>query len=205
MNAGLFHTAFLAAAETFLNGLIALDPAMPSKLAPLAGKTLRVECTVPPASFNMLVCQKSILLMQGEADTATATVQGSAATLLGMLAGNDPAAQRNNRTAISGDTAFLQSLQDVLANLDVDWEYQLSKVIGDIPTQAVSDSLAGTREFARQSAANMRDDLDAWLHEEKKLFPDASQLETFYKAVDRLRLRVDRLEARTNSLLQGQH
>ncbi len=208
MNAGLFHSVFLASSETLLNSLIAMDAAMPTKLHPLASKMLRVECDFPPLSFNMLVSENSILLMQGEADAANARVKGSAAALAGLLADNvksiDRGSARNNRAVISGDTDFLQDLKGVLTRLDIDWEYQLSKVIGDIPTQVVSDCLAGTREFARQSADNLRDDLDAWLHEEKKLFPDASQLETYLRAVDRLRLSVDRLEARTNRLMADQ-
>ncbi len=208
MNAWLFHSVFLASSETLLNSLIAMDTAMPTKLHPLVGKMLRVECDFPPLSFNMLVSEKSILLMQGEADTANAKVKGSAAALAGLLADNvksiDRGSARDNRAVISGDTDFLQDLKGVLTRLDIDWEYQLSKVIGDIPTQVVSDCLAGTREFARQSADNLRDDLDVWLHEEKKLFPDASQLETYFRAVDRLRLSVDRLEARTKRLMADQ-
>ena len=46
--------------------------------------------------------------------------------------------------------------------------------------------------------ANLRDDIDAWLHEEKKLLPDSVELDAFYQAIDTLRLRADRLEARIN-------
>ena len=200
MNAGLFNTAILSAIETFLNGLLSMDPATPARLEKLSGKTLRVQCEFPAMTLNLLVSGERILLMGGNDGSANATVSGRAPALLKLLARKSTAQLRDDGVVIGGDTGFLIDLQQILANLDVDWEYQLSRFIGDIPTQAISDGIAGTQKFARQAAGNLRDDIDAWLHEEKQLFPDRMELEGFYRAVDNLRLRVDRLEARTRRL-----
>lgn len=200
MNPGLLQTALLSAAESCLNRLLALDAASGPRLQKLAGRSLRVECTFPPLAFNLLVNDGTLMLLQGEDRGATATVRGSAAALVKLLVTKDISSARAAGINIQGDTGFLADLQAVLTDLDVDWEYQLSRIIGDIPTQAVSDTIAGTEKFARQTAGNLRDDLDAWLHEEKRLFPDRTELEGFYRAVDQLRLRTDRLEARVKRL-----
>jgi len=197
MNAGLFSTAILSAAETFLNGLLTLDPPTPARLAKLSGKTLRVQCQLPAMNLNLLVSGGRILLLGGDGGSADATVSGKAHALLKLLVNKESAGWREDGIVISGDTGFLDDLQQILFGLDVDWEYQLSRFIGDIPTQAISDSVTGTKNFVRKSADSLRDDMDAWLHEEKRLFPDRTELEGFYRAVDNLRLRVDRLEART--------
>lgn len=203
MNAGLLPTAFLSAAESFLNGMLALDPASTARLAALSGKSLHVECTFPPVAFIMLVTDDGILMLRDNGVDATASLRGSAGALLGLLVNKGNRARRDARMTFSGDAGFMEAFQDALVNLDVDWEYRISKFIGDIPTQAISDGVAGARDFARKSAANLREDLDAWLHDERRLFPDGVELARFYTAVDRLRLRIDRLEARTARLQAG--
>lgn len=200
MNAGLFQTAILSAAEACLNGLLSLDAAAATRLEKLSGKVLQVQCDMPAWCFHLLISDGRIMLMQGDEPTADASVRGKASALLKLLARGNTAGLREYGIVISGDSGFLNALQQVLQNLDVDWEYQLSKFIGDIPTQAISDGVTGAKKFARQSASNLRDDIDAYLHEEKKLFPDKAQLEQFYRAVDALRLRADRLEARVTRL-----
>lgn len=200
MSASLLQTAILSALEGFLNQVIALDPAAGGKLAPLSGKVLRVRCELPLLTMNVLVDEKRLVLMGGDSLDADATVSGKGSALARLLLSGDNGNLRDAGVSISGDTSFLSALQGVLKDLDVDWEYQLSKVLGDIPTQALSDTLAGSRQFVSQSSANLRDDIDAWLHEEKKIFPDSTELDAFYQAIDALRLRADRLEARINRL-----
>jgi ubiquinone biosynthesis protein UbiJ len=200
MNAGLFQSAILSTVETCLNGLLSLDAAAGARLETMSGKVLQVQCEMPNLRFHLLVSDGRILLMQGDALTADASIRGRASALLKLLVRGNTAGLREDGIVISGDSGFLNALQQILQNLDVDWEYQLSKFIGDIPTQAISDGITGAQNFVRQSAANLRDDIDAYLHEEKKLFPDKAQLEQFYVAVDSLRLRADRLEARVARL-----
>lgn len=203
MHAGLFQSAILSIAETCLNGLLSLDAAAVARLETLSGKVLQVQCEMPALCFHLLVSDGRIMLMQGDALAADASIRGRASALLKLLARGNTAGLREDGVVISGDTGFLNALQHVLQNLDVDWEYQFSKFIGDMPTQAISDGITGAQNFVRRSAANLRDDIDAYLHEEKKLFPDKAQMEQFYLAVDALRLRADRLEARVTRLHQA--
>jgi len=198
MSASLLQTAILSGLEGFLNQVITLDPAAASKLAPLTGRILCVRCELPAITMNVLVDADRLVLMGGDNLDADATVSGRGTALARLLLFGDTANLRDAGVSITGDTAFLSALQGILKQLDVDWKYPLSKVLGDIPTQTVSDAAAGTRHFMRQGSANLRDDIDAWLHEEKKLLPDSVELDAFYQAIDTLRLRADRLEARIN-------
>ena len=204
MGANLLQTAILSAAESFLNGILSLDPVATSALQKLSGKSLRVECELPPMSINLVLSDGSIMLLGSQQHQhADATVRGKGHALLKLLTQDSVANLRDSGVTVSGDTGFLNALQSILKNLDVDWEYRLSKLLGDIPTQALSDAMAGTRKFTSQSANNLRDDIDAWLHEEKKLFPQKNELAMFYQDIDKLRLRADRLEARVRKLGAG--
>lgn len=200
MSAGLFQSAILSTTEAFINRLLGLDAAAVAKLKKLSGKRLHINCEFPAISCNLVISDSSIMLLQGDGSHADAKVSGKASGLARLLLTNTDNKLHDAGVVISGDTAFLADLQQILKGLDVDWEYRLSRIIGDIPTQAISDSISGTVRFSKRASSNLRDDIDAWLHEEKNLFPARSQLQAFYSAVDNLRLRVDRLEARTRKL-----
>ena len=79
-------------------------------------------------------------------------------------------------------------------------EYELSKIIGDIPTQAVSDSLTIARKFTNKTKQRVIQDVDTYLHDETKAFPSIAEVTGFYQSIDALRLRVDRLQSRVDRL-----
>lgn len=200
MVAQLINAAVLSTAESVVNRYIALDPAAVNKLSALAGKVLRVHCNLPSLTINMLVAQDRLVFSHGETLDANTTVSGSLTALLSLLHDPEPSRLREKGIVITGNTALLTALQDLLANLNVDWEYQLSKFIGDIPTQLVSEGATTARKFGKRASSSLTRDFDVYLHEEKNLFPEASQLQSFYKDIDAFRLRVDRLESRTTRL-----
>lgn len=196
----LLQTALLAALETALNQAIALDPAAGNALGRLSGKMLRIQCTRPALAANVMVTDRGLQLGASDEIPADATVSGPPLALLKRLLTRDTDNLREDGIVIGGDTALVNALQEIFTDLDVDWEYRLSKVIGDIPTQLLSDGITSTSAFLKRTGENVVQDVDDYLHEEKKLFPDAVQLQGFYRRIDALRLRVDRLQARTAAL-----
>lgn len=205
MAVSLVVSAALAGMESLLNGLIHLDPAVAGKLARLSGKVLRVHCERPGLGIDVLVSDNRIVLRQfpdddtGKADT---TIRGTGAALAGLLVKRNTTNLKQDGITITGNTGLLVSLQDILQSLDIDWEYQLSHVLGDIPTQIVSDGVTRMEGFARSTRQNLQEDIDTYLHEEKKLFPAKTELDEFYKAIDALRLKADRLESRADRLVK---
>lgn len=196
----LLHSALLSALESCVNHVLALDPAAQKKLQPLAGKILRIHCERPDICVNIMVCEDQLLLTSNADFNADASIHGKLASLLKLLAARDTSRLREDGIVIQGDTGLINALQGIFSNMDVDWEFRLSKIIGDIPTQLLSDSLDAGKSFLKQSGRNLRQDVDDYLHEESRLFPSSVQLDRFYRSIDSLRLRVDRLQARTSRL-----
>lgn len=196
----LINAALLSTLETCLQQVLALDPAAGKKLAALSGNVLRIHCDLPAITADLVVSDDRLLLLQGGDVPADTEIRGSAAALLRLLAKRNTASLKADGVVITGDAGLLDSLRKILQDLDVDWEYRLSNVIGDVPTQTISDTLAAAGRFTRQAGANLRQDIDDYLHEEKKLFPAAAELERHYAGIDALRLRVDRLAARLRKL-----
>ena len=196
----LIHSTLLAGVESCLNQLLKLDPAARSRLEGISGKSLRVACEFPPFNATLLVSDDRILLSQESESPADVTVSGRAGALLKLLVKKDTASLHDDGVVITGNAGLLSKMQEILLGMEIDWEYQLSRFIGDIPTQAVSDGVAMTQAFVGDAGKNLQQDLDDYLHVEKKLFPSEEELAAFYESVDELRLRVDRLDSRISRI-----
>ncbi len=161
---------------------------------------MSIHCQSPDLLLNVLVCEQYLSLSGNEALQADITITGNASALIKLLLTRNTSSLKHDGIIITGDAGLLTKFQKILQNLDIDWEYQLSKFIGDIPTQFAHDSIHSAGQFAKKTRQNLQDDIDNYLHEEARLFPSATELNDFYESVDALRLRVDRLNSRTLKL-----
>jgi ubiquinone biosynthesis protein UbiJ len=200
MIASLLNAALLSGIETGINQIMAMDPRAEKQLASLSGKVLRIHCEPPGMSLNVLICDKGIMLSGNEELAYDAMIAGSPMSLLKRLVTRDTGNLQADGMELRGDTGVVNALQSIFSGMDVDWEYRLSKLIGDIPTQMLSDGLQHTSALARRTSQNVTRDVDAWLHEERKLVPSTAEVEQFYRRINSLRLHLDRLQARSNLL-----
>jgi len=193
----IFHSTIYSLIETGLNQALSLDPGTRKQMESLSGKCIRIHCQSPRLLLNILVCEQHLSLSANEALQADISIKGNASALMKLLVTRNTANLRQDGIVISGDVGLLGKFQAILQNLDIDWEYQLSKFIGDIPTQFTHDSINAAGRFAKKTRHNLEEDIDNYLHDETRLFPSEAELKDFYKSVDVLRLRVDRLDSRT--------
>lgn len=196
----IFYSTIYSVIETGLNQTLSLDPGTRKQMELLSGKCIRIHCQSPRLLLNILVCEQHLSLSANEALQADVSIKGNASALMKLLVTKNTAKLRQDGIVISGDVGLLGKFQAILQNLDIDWEYQLSKLIGDIPTQFAHDSIHSAGRFAKKTRHNLEEDIDNYLHEEARLFPFETELKEFYQSVDALRLRVDRLKARTGKL-----
>ncbi len=203
MSLALLQTALLLPLELAINGMLALDPASKSRLLKLEGRTLAVHATQPSASLFITARGKDLHLSALHEGVESASLHGSAAALAGLLLRREHIDNLRARgVELRGDTAFVQELQALLLDLDIDWEFHLSKVVGDIPTQAFSDAVSEAGTVLRKTGSRLRENVSDYLHEESGLLPTAAELETFYGEITELKLRADRLQARLERLSQ---
>jgi ubiquinone biosynthesis accessory factor UbiJ len=200
----LVHSALLYSMETCINQVLSLDAGARNKLENISGKSLRVQIEKPLLEFTLLIGDGTIHLHQDansdeslKVDTA---ISGKASSIFKLLIKKDTHSLHADGIVITGNTSLLESMQNIFQELDVDWEYELSKIIGDIPTQAVSDSLTSARKFTNKTKQRVIQDVDTYLHDETKAFPSIAEVTGFYQSIDALRLRVDRLQSRVDRL-----
>lgn len=200
MSASLILSSALSGAETLVNTMLSQDSAARKKILAMSGKVLRVQCEKPSITITIQVVEDRVFILQGNDLEPDSTISGKAHALMKLLLTRSTASLHSEGIKISGDTGVLGGLQEILQDLDIDWEYQLSNIIGDIPTQLIADGMAAAMNFFQTAGSNLQEDIAHYLVTEKKLFPEEPELEYFYNGVDNLRLRIDRLTARVKEL-----
>ena len=195
------HTAALAALEGAVNRALSLAPQGTAQLAALDGSVFRLQCTAPALDLYLQTSGKGIRLMGHYDGEVTTSVRGVASDFTALATSKDPAASLiNGALEIEGDSASLLELQQILGNLDLDWEAPLVDTLGDVVGHQIAQILRGGFNFGAQASKSLLRQLEEFIHEEARLSPPPLELEDFYRDIQELSLRTERLQSRTNRL-----
>lgn len=193
----LIKSTALGGLQAALNRALRLDPATLERLAALAGKAIEIRLRPFDLNFFLLPGPAGIELA-AQIERAPDTV--FTGTPLGLLRG---ALQRGERRELFGDDLHIEGdtdtgrrLKAILDGIDIDWEEQLSRLLGDVAAHQLGNLARGLGRWTRETGASLTDDLDEFLHEEARLMPPRAEVEAFLAAVDVLRTDADRLEQR---------
>ena len=118
---------------------------------------------------------------------------------LGM-AERKEAALGSGEILIEGDATVAQRFSEAMAGLNVDWEEQLSKLVGDPIAHQVGQGVRAVGDWGRRTGETFRTNLKEYLEEESRLLPSRYEVEDFLNRVDTLRDDVERLDARLERL-----
>jgi ubiquinone biosynthesis protein UbiJ len=206
MVVNLVQSALLYSMETCINQVLSLDVEARKKLQNISGKALRVHIEKPQFTFTLLINDEGTIHSHQDKSSykspvVETTISGKASSIFKLLIKRDTHSLHADGIVITGNTSLIESLQTIFQDLDLDWEYELNKFVGDIPTQAVSDSLKGAIKAANNTKQSVIQNVDEYLHDETKTFPSKTEATDFYHSIDALRLRVDRLQSKVDKLL----
>lgn len=191
--------------ERVLNQLLRDDPYLLAQLAPFDGKTLAVLSTSPSMTVTCSIDAGALHISSLSSEQLglcpDAVISGKLTDLIGMLAGDSTdRALANPALSISGDAVLVQELYSCFRQLDVQWSDYLAPFLGDVITnelEQVADSAGKWSLNARQS---LRRTIDDYLQEETSLLPARSEVVNFGTDLDRLKLDIDRVQARAQLL-----
>lgn len=197
--------AALLALEQALNHYLALDPEGAARLAPLQG---RVICLELSGFGNRLYIIPGVDRLQVFGDYAAepdCVLRGTPIALARMgLADRKEDELFSGGVSVDGDTDLAHRFGDAIKGLEVDWEEQLARLLGDPVAHRIGTGLRATADWGRQSGKNLTEDLREYLQEEGRLLPTDYELKAFLDAVDTLRDDTERLAARVQRLLDSQ-
>ena len=128
-----------AGLEAALNGYLGLDPVTRERVAALHGRTIGVEVLGLGLTLYFTPDETGALLVHGRHEgEPDCWLRG---TPLDLVRAGDRAKGADQlfsqRVRIEGDSALAQRFGAILADIDVDWEEQLSRVVGDVAAHEV--------------------------------------------------------------------
>jgi len=195
----------LAAMETGLNQLFAMDPETHAELAHFKGRIIAFYFTDVQQTLYFFPDQQGIQIIshyEGEADT---TISGSLPAFARMAMADEKgktSAVFKGDISISGDIALGQQFQSLFKQLDIDWEEHLSHITGDVIAHSLGNAARGLFDWGRQAVDSITMDVSEYVQYETRDIASGPEIEHFNKQIDTIRSAVDRAEARVNRLIQ---
>lgn len=193
-----------AAARTLssiFNAYLKLDPEAPERLKAFDGKIICIEISGPNKNLYLSIHQNNIIVvndLDAEPDTI---ISGSPAALFKLGLHRDSAPLLfSGEVEIRGDTRLGRQFKALLADMDVDWEEQLSTITGDIAAHRIFGVFNELANWSKSAASNLADDIGEYLQEESRDVVSGAEMDIFNHQVDKLRNDADRLEARIKRL-----
>ncbi len=202
MNAAIPASA-LGVVESLVNRALALDLNTKERLSALMGQSFRLNCTQPALSVVLIVGDAQLLLQNGSDTPATTTLSGTWDEFAKIALAEDPAAALiNGNVRVDGDTSRVLELRAILAELDIDWEAPLAKLLGDVAAHQIGKTIRQGNQWAKKAFSSFRRQASEFVREESQWVPHPVEAEDFYRDVESLALRTDKLQARLRQLQQ---
>ena len=194
-------TGLLAGVELGLNRVLAMDSTALPRLARLSGRVIAVECTSPSLHLFILPSASGLQLASQWAAAADCVLRAPAASLLRLATSADKTRILHSpEVSLEGDSALLLELAGILQDLELDWEYELSRWLGPVGSQLLSGHLRSRFGWSQQALDSLRLNLADYLSEESRSLVGQREADARFAELDRLKLDLDRLDARIERL-----
>lgn len=192
---------FSSGIEALLNKLITLDPSSHNKLGKLKGKSLLVkikEVDWPLLfQFSDTVSVKLLRNEETQALNTNCRIELGLATLP-KLQNSSLLSQliQQEELMLNGDIYVAQSFSNLLQELDIDWEEQLSLYTGDAFAHQAFQTSKMLVADSKDTLLQTRDFLAQRLTQQDALGVKPQDMATFSDDVNNLRSATERLSAR---------
>ena len=188
-----------ASLETVLNLVLRLDPEILPRLGTLSGHVIAIEPSGMAMSFYLLPKPGGIQVRDRCETEPSVRIHATPAALFRQWRGRRA---RGGEIVIEGDVGVGREFQTILARLDIDWEEQLSRVVGDVVARRLGGLWDGLRAWSGRIGDVLPRDGGEYVQHELRVLPPRQAIEQFLNAVDLLREDADRLAARVERLRQ---
>lgn len=169
------------------------------RLRKLDGKVVAIELQGMNTTFYLAFDGDRVHVQAHLLGEPDARISGTPLSLMRMrLQGRREQQQSlfGGDVTISGDAELGREVNALLDELDIDWEEQLSRLVGDVVAHEIGSRARAFGDWARQTLDTLSEDGREYLHEEAQLLVSRAELEPFLVDVDVLRDDVERLEKR---------
>lgn len=190
-----------SAIQTIARRLLRLDPEAKKGLSQFEGKVIHIHID----DFNLdyyfafVDCE---LLVAGQSDQPTsAVISGKLNSFIAAAAAEHSADSIfKGKLNFSGDISTAKQFQTFAQKLNIDWHEPLAQLLGDPVAHTLATGLETLSGWILQTAKSVSQDISEYIQEEAQVTPSESEQQHFFRQVDQLRSRTDRLNAKISQL-----
>lgn len=197
----MFAQAFSAILEKLIEQFFRYNLHGTRALKPLSEKTLTVKLDELSFPLSFTVNNEKIHVSTSEAHYDCCLVT-SVSTLIELQKEQQLTDLiRNDKLDIQGDLKVAQRFADIAQSLDIDWQSELAKRVGDIPAYKLGQlgrKIVTKLSFARQQ---IEADASEWLVHENRLIVTSGELSSFSREVDVIEQQLPKLSQRIENLI----
>lgn len=194
----------LASVEHGINRALRMDSTALPRLGQLSGRVIAVDCRNPSLQLFILPSDEGLLLAANWEADADCTLRAPAGSLLQLALSQDKSAVLHGPDVdLDGDSSVLLELVDVLQDLELDWEYELSRWLGPVASTLLGGHLRSRARWTQDVLTSVSQNLADYLSEESRTLVGLREAEARFSEIDRIKLDLERLEARFERLSQS--
>jgi ubiquinone biosynthesis protein UbiJ len=191
-----------SALEFVINQTLLLSVKGASVLQPLEQKTLTLSLKELgfPLSFSI---NDNQVLVTRLIERSNCTIKTSIKTLLELKKEQQITELiKQEKLDVHGDIKVAQVFASIAQSLEIDWQTEIAKHIGDIPTYMLSVLSKNLTEKFNFATQQIQADASEWLVHEKRLVVTSSQIQSFSQRVADVSNKTDTLSERIQRLAQ---
>jgi ubiquinone biosynthesis protein UbiJ len=186
--------------ETLLNQALRWETSSLEALNKLSGKIIRIEIQNIGLNLSLFPDNQGFIVLSDYQGEANVRISTNLFSLLQLLLQREASFSNNPDVTITGKISIAQDLFQFLKTLDIDWEEQAARWLGDIPAHKLGNLFRQCETYSNQGLKNLQLNISEYLQEESRQLPTRLEIENFLNGVDTLRDDLERLEQRVRRL-----
>ncbi len=184
------------------NFVLSLDPETAEQISSFTDKVFCIELVEPSFTIYLLPCIDGFTLEKHITTQADVTLSGSMLSFVKLAReGAHSDVFHTGRIRMTGDAELGQAFQNVMMQLDIDWEEITSKFVGDFASRQIHRVFDEVSSWFGKSKTQFKQNLGEVLQEEWRTVPSPVEVERFTTDIEKLRADTDRLQARIEQFL----
>jgi len=200
----MFAQALSAVIETLINQFLKYNLSGTQALKPLSEKTLTVKLAELPFALSFSVSDEKIHVTTND-EHSDCCIITSIKTLVELKKEQQLTDLiKNDKLDIQDDLKVAQHFANIAETLDIDWQSELAKRIGDIPTYKLGKIGAKLLKKLNFATTQIQADASEWLVHEKRLLVTAAEIVSFSLDVERAEQKASALSQRIDELINQQ-
>lgn len=192
---------FITSLSKAINAYLKLDSESTGRLEKLSGRAISIELLPFHFQFQCLFTDQGVKIHTGDEMETETQIRGTPLQMMGvMMAKENRQRFFADDLVMEGDAELGQQVIALFDELQIEWEEQLSKLVGDVPSYHVGRLIRKVGNWFKQTEDSIADDINEYVHEEAQWLPSKEALQDLFHDIDAVRMDVDRAEARIQAL-----